>query len=122
MRAPTAAAAPPLEPDGVRDRSHGLRDGPFKPRLAGQTQTDFAGVGFAEDHHACLFQACDMQAVVDHRRRVREKTAAARGPGAGKGGTKVLEQERYPLEWAVRQTRGDLLAAVVIEFLHHRIH
>ena len=120
IRAPTAAAAPPLEPPEMRPRSHGFFVGPVEQRLAGEAQAQLARVGAPEDHHAGAFQALDVLAVLG-RHDILEEPAAPCGRAAGEGGAEVLQQVRHALERSTGQSGGDRPAAVVVELVRDRV-
>ena len=103
----TAAALPPLDPPGVRVRSHGLRVGPRVARLGGRQDRELRQVRDADDHEARLAQppdqvggvigpvagqelrgavdlvARDADVALDRDRHPRERRAVARDDGVG---------------------------------------
>ena len=70
--AATAAAAPPLEPPGVRERSQGLRQVPFSSRMRERDQAELGRVRLPDHDEAGRAQAAGP------RRRRRSGTCSAK--------------------------------------------
>ena len=104
MPAATAAAAPPLEPPGVRSRSHGLCVGPHAAGwVHGRLPISGLFVRPAMTNPAALYARHQRRVGrVDDRRLLEGDVAVGEGL-AGEARVEVLEQERHAAERAVGQ-------------------
>ena len=117
--AATAAAAPPLEPPGVRLKSQGLLVRPKRAESVTGLQCEFRQVGLPEDdeprlevppHHMSVLARDDRQ----HR------PAAAAGWQAGVVLSDVLDQERHAGERA-RKRSGELRPRLLVHKAADRV-
>ena len=112
--AATAAAEPPLEPPGVRSRSHGLCVAPHASGwVVGRLPSSGLFVRPAMTSPAARYLATSVVSCVVDDARFLQRAVAVGQRLAGVARVEVLEQERHAAERPVRQLTGGDLPGVV---------
>ena len=120
MRAPTAAAAPPLEPPDMRVWSQGFFVAPCNCGSQVRLRPSSQVLVRPKITMPGAFQPLDELAVF-RRHDVFEELAAPRRRAAGEGGAEVLQQIGHAGERPLGEAAGDGLAAMVVELVGDRV-
>ena len=120
MRAPTAAAAPPLEPPDMRVRSQGFFVAPCNRGSQVRLRPSSQVLVRPKITTPARFKPLDQFAVF-RRHDVFEELRAPGGRAAGKGSAEVLQEIGHALERPVRQAVGDGLTAMIVELVGDRV-
>ena len=94
--------------------------GAMQPGLGGDGEAELGRIGLAEDVETAALVARHQLGVVIGT-IVGEEAAAVAGDGTGEQRVQILEEERHPVERALRQAGAQRGARLIVVTRHHRV-